>query len=267
VVAFRRRPGDLADAKPIHGNTPLELAWTGVPLILVLVLGGIGTKAVLDINRPAQAQELQVEVTGFQWAWTFGYPQYENILSDELVLPVNRPVLFALQSRDVIHSFFVPEFRIKMDAIPGETNELRLTPTQIGEYRTYCAELCGTSHSYMIARVRVVDDPVFDEWVQSKQAAIAAPKDPVAEGKNLYELKGGCKSCHSVDGSAGIAPTFKGLSGRSKAVADETYLRNSILNPASQIVQGFNNLMPATFGAQLSPEEINALIAYIQSLK
>jgi cytochrome c oxidase subunit II len=272
VVAFRRRPGDLTDAKPVYGNTGLEIAWTLVPLIIVLVVAGIGTAAVLAIHQPADDQDLEVIVTGFQWAWSFEYPQYQ-IVTGELVLPVNRTALFKLRSRDVIHSFFVPEFRIKMDAIPGELNELRLTPTHIGEYRTYCAELCGTSHAYMVARVRVVAEPVFAEWVSNQQLPIPPAADPVATGATLY-FEQGCRGCHSTDGSRLVGPTFQGLFGTQRpltdgttVIADEGYLRTAILDPGAQVVQGFDNIMPGSYADLLREAQVDALIAYIESLR
>lgn len=272
VVAFRRKEGDLTDAEPVHGHVALEIAWTLIPLIIVLSLGGVGASVLLDISRPAAAEALEVDVIGFQWAWSFEYPQYD-ITSNELVLPVNRPARFILSSRDVIHSFFIPEFRLKMDAVPGKLNELRLTPTQIGEYRTYCAELCGTGHAFMVARVRVVDPGVFDEWVQNQQQPVAGPSDPVARGQDLYETQG-CMGCHSLDGTRQAGPTFRGLSGSQRTfedgttvLADEEYLYTSIVDPGAGVVEGFSNIMPGTYGQQLTEEQIQALIAFIQSLE
>jgi cytochrome c oxidase subunit 2 len=272
VVAFRRKEGDLTDAEPVYGHVGLEIAWTLIPLIIVLSLGGVGASVLLDISHPPQAEVLEVNVTGFQWAWSFEYPQYD-VTSNELVLPVDQPARFVLSSRDVIHSFFIPEFRIKMDAVPGKLNELQLTPTQIGEYRTYCAELCGTGHAFMTARVRVVDSGVFDEWVQNQQQPVAGPSDPVAQGQDLYETQG-CIGCHSLDGTPQAGPTFRGLFGHEVAlddgtmvVADEEYLHTSIVDPGAQVVEGFNNIMPGTYGQELTEEQIQALVAFIQSLQ
>jgi cytochrome c oxidase subunit 2 len=271
VFAFRREKGDLTDAEPIYGHVGLEIAWTIIPLIVVLALGGVGAAALLDMSRPAvEAEALEISVIGSQWAWSFEYPQYD-ITTNELVLPVNRPARLVLSSRDVIHSFFIPEFRIKMDAVPGKVNELQLTATQVGEYRTYCAELCGTGHAFMVARVRVVDEPVFQEWVQNQQQPLVGPADPVAQGQDLYETQG-CQGCHSLDGSRQVGPTFRGLFGSQQSladgttvVADEEYLRTSIIDPGRQVVEGYNNIMPGTYGQQLTSEQIEALIAFLQS--
>ncbi len=272
VVAFRRQPGDTSDAEPIHGHTGLEITWTVIPLIIVIALGVIGTDALLNIHQSPTEQDLVVNVTGFQWAWRFEYPEY-NFDSTELVLPVERPVLFKLTSQDVNHSFFIPEFRIKMDALPGIVNEVRLTPTQIGEYRTYCAELCGTSHAYMIARVRVVDQATFERWVQERKEAVQDLAGQAAEGRQVYQDVG-CVGCHSIDGSQMTGPTLLGLYNSQRtfadgttATADEAYLRTSILEPGAQIVQGFANQMPANYAEQLDEAQIEALIEFIKSLE
>ncbi len=272
VVAFRRRPGDLEDAKPIYGNVKLEIAWTVIPLIIVLVLGGYGAVVLLDITRASAEQELVVEVTGFQFAWSFSYPEY-GFTSTELVLPVDQPVLFRIESTDVIHSFWIPEFRIKTDAIPGILNEERVTPTEVGDYTAHCSELCGTGHAYMTAPVRVVEEPDFQEWVAERQEAAQKPVVGVEGGAQLVRQYG-CTGCHSLDGSGLLGPTFQGLFGNRRtfedgtaAIADEDYIRSSILNPGDQIVQGFANLMPANYGEQFTEEEFDAIIEFIKSLE
>lgn len=273
VVAFRRQPGDLSDAQPIHGHTRLEIAWTLVPLVVVLSLATAGTNALLDLQGSDSDQDLLVDVHGFQWAWSFEYPDY-GFSSANLVLPVDRQTRFNIRSRDVIHSFFIPEFRVKMDAIPGITNELRVTPSQTGQYRAYCAELCGTSHAYMIATVQVLEQADFEAWAQEQQAAAQALAGQALLGRQYYEEKG-CLGCHSSDGSPMTGPTFKGLFGSertfaddSSAVADEAYLRNSIVNPGAQVIKGFpNDLMPTNYGEQLDQEQIEALVEYIKSLE
>ncbi len=270
IVAFRRRPGDTEDARPVHGNLILEAAWTAIPLIIVLSLAGYGTSILLNVTR-APEQELVVDVTGFQFAWSFEYPEY-GIVSNELVLPVNHPVLFRIRSLDVIHSFWIPEFRIKTDAIPGMLNEQRVTPTEVGEFTAHCSELCGTGHAYMTARVRVVPEEEFYAWVEAQQAAVQVPAGGPEQGERVYERY--CTSCHSIDGSVVVGPSLKGLFGSRRtfedgttAVADEEYIRNSILNPRVQIVQGFPAVMPEGYGDLLTEEEINALIEFIKSLE
>lgn len=272
VVAFRRRSGDVEDAKPVHGNVLLEIAWTVIPLIIVLILGGYGTVVLLDISRASGEGELVVEVVGVQFAWSFSYPEY-GFTSTELVLPVDRPTLFRIGSTDVIHSFWIPEFRIKTDAIPGILNEERVTPTEVGNYTARCSELCGTGHAYMTAPVRVVTEQDFREWVQQQQAAATTPLVGAEGGQQLVQ-KNGCTGCHSLDGTPLVGPTFRALFGSRRqfedgtaVIADEAYIRSSILAPGEKIVQGFANVMPGTFGEQLSGKEIDAIIEFIKSLE
>jgi cytochrome c oxidase subunit 2 len=272
VVAFRRRPGDMEDAKPVHGNVPLEIAWTVIPLIIVLALGGYGSAVLIDISRTSAEQEVVVEVVGAQFAWSFSYPEY-GFTSTELVLPVDRPALFRIRSTDVIHSFWIPEFRIKTDAVPGILNEERVTPSAVGDYTARCSELCGTGHAYMTAPVHVLDEQDFELWVADQQAAAQQPLVGAEGGQQLVQQYG-CTGCHSLDGSALVGPTFQGLFGAriafedgTAAIADEAYIQNSILNPGDQIVQGFANVMPGNYGEQITEEEIAAIVAFIQSLE
>jgi cytochrome c oxidase subunit II len=166
MVVFRRKPGDATDAAHVEGSTNLEAIWTIVPLIAVLIIAFIGADVLGKVERP-EPRPLEVRVVSSQWAWSFEYLDY-GIISPELVLPVDRQALLLLSSRDVIHSFWVPEFRVKQDALPGGeemVRPLRITPTQTGNYKVLCAELCGLGHAEMRADVRVVTQGEFDEWV------------------------------------------------------------------------------------------------------
>ena len=154
VVVFRRRPDDDTDGPHVHGNTTLEILWTVVPVIAVVGFGIWGTVVMGDLLA-AEPNEMVIEVTGKQWEWSFAYPDQE-VASPDLVLPVNQPVLLEMESTDVLHSFWVPEFRVKQDLVPGRTTVLRLTPTQEGEYKVRCAEICGLEHAAMLANVSVV---------------------------------------------------------------------------------------------------------------
>jgi cytochrome c oxidase subunit 2 len=169
VVRFRARPGDMGDGPPIHGNTRLEIVWVTIPFIMVTALA-IYAWIVLDDIEAAQPNELVVEVTGQQFTWTFAYPG-EDVNSTELVLPQDRPVDFRIRTRDVIHSFWVPEFRLKSDAVPGLTTKIRLTPDRVGRYQVVCAELCGIGHSTMRQNVRVVPAGEFDSWLDEQREA------------------------------------------------------------------------------------------------
>ncbi len=177
VVRFRMRPGqENEDGPPIHGNTRLEVVWTIAPALLIV---GLCTYAytVLRSNEKTKASEMTINVTARQFAFQFGYPQSsgKQVLSHVLYLPVNRPVVFKIRSMDVIHSFFVPNFSEKLDAVPGITTTLRVTPTRTGSYPVECTELCGAGHSLMRAAVRVVSPAQFIAWMASQKAGGAPP--------------------------------------------------------------------------------------------
>ena len=169
VVRFRAKPGDMSDGAPIHGNTRLEIIWVTIPFIMVTALAIYGW-ITLDDLEAKQKNEMVVKVTGQQFTWTFEYPS-EKVNSPELVLPVNRPIDFRIQTKDVIHSFWVPQFRLKSDAVPGLTTAIRLTPDKVGRYEVVCAELCGLGHSTMRQFVRVLPASQFDSWVSRRRKA------------------------------------------------------------------------------------------------
>ena len=154
VWRFQAKPGDMRDGPPIHGNTRLEVVWVTIPFLMVTALAVYGW-IVLDDIEAKQADEMVVNVTGRQFTWTFEYPQ-EKVNSTTLVLPKDRPVEFRIHTKDVIHAFWVPEFRLKSDAVPGLTTKIRLTPDRVGRYQVVCAELCGLGHSTMRQNVRVI---------------------------------------------------------------------------------------------------------------
>ena len=169
MVAFRRRNGDDSDGVHFEGNSVLEIVWTVVPLIVVVIFGYIGIVSLNDITRAAP-NELVVDVTGFQWAWSFEYEG--GVISPELVLPVDQPTRMLMNSRDVIHSFWIPEMRVKQDLVPGKETTLVFTPTEVGEYALRCAELCGLSHYSMVSPVRVVEQAEYDAWLAEKTAGV-----------------------------------------------------------------------------------------------
>ncbi len=272
LVVFHRRNGDTSDGQYFEGNTALEITWTIIPLVIVLGLGYIGAQNLTEINA-ADPDALSIQVIAYQWAWKFQYP--EGFTSTDLYLPIDKQVNFELTSQDVIHSFWVPEFRIKHDVIPGTTEYLRITPIRLGSYKLRCAEICGVGHSYMIANVYVVSQADYDAWVaQQVQAAKTAATVPdPTRGQQFYQT-GGCKACHSIDGSPGVGPTWKGLYGSQVKLtdgttvsADDAYLVESIKSPNAKIVAGFSaNVMPK-FGSILSDSQIADLVAYIKTLK
>lgn len=282
IVVFRRKPDEEGDGLYVHGNTALEVFWTAAPLVLVVVFAIWGSVLLVDITE-ANDDEMVIEVTGRQWSWSFSYPEEGDVQTTELVLPVNQPIRLEMESEDVLHNFWVPEFRVKQDLLPGQTTILRITPSVEGEYKVRCAEICGQLHASMLAPVRVVSATEYDSWMQD-QLAGNNPLTMTAEerGAMWYELYG-CNACHSLDGSDMVGPTWLGLYGREEEmedgtiiIADDDYIRDSILNPASQIVAGYANAMPANYGERFAEEEakyegefdtVEDLIEFIKTLQ
>jgi len=271
VIVFRRKRDDDGDGAFIHGHSTLEIIWTVVPLVIVLYFAYLGAVTLNDITSPSE-DELLVEVTASQWNWRFDYPD-QGISSTELNLPLGRTAHFEVTSIDVIHSFWVPEFRVKQDTVPGMVRSIRVTPTRPGNYKIRCAELCGLDHTTMLADVNVMMPSEFEEWISHETGELAAAEaaPAIERGKKIAELQG-CHDCHSVDGTAERAPTWLNLYGSEETmtdgttvVVDDEYLHRSIVEPGAQIVQGWGNSMPPKFGEVLSEEEIEALIEYIES--
>jgi len=268
VIFFRRKPGDMTDGPHITGNTPLEITWTVIPFALVIGLSVVGSNLLGDTLR-IDPQAIEINVTGQQWSWRFEYPEY-GLITDELYLPLNKQILLKLSSTDVIHSFWVPEFRVKADAVPGIVNELRVTPSRLGEYSLICSEICGRGHADMKSIVKVVSEEDFKAWAVERQVVT---DDPVARGQKWVK-QFGCLSCHSYDGSENIGPTFKGLYGKQENFADGTtvqvddaYLMEAIRNPGKNIVSGFNDIMPPDVAVDFTDEQIQDIIEYIATLK
>lgn len=269
VVFFRRKKGDTEDAVHVTGNNTIELIWGIIPLGTVIFLAMLGSNTLAQTQK-AEPKPLEVEVTGQQWSWRFEYPEF-NLITTELTLPVDRQVLFKLSAVDVIHSFYVPEFRVKQDLVPGAVKELLVTPTETGEFNLICAEMCGTSHAYMTSPISVVPQEEFDGWVTEQLKSVS--EDPVVRGQ-VWMTQYGCVACHSVDGTPKVGPSFFGLFGReetfedgSTLIADEAYIFESIRQPALKIVQGFPNAMPAEVAKDISDEQIADMIEYIKTLK
>jgi cytochrome c oxidase subunit 2 len=273
LVVFRRRKGDTTDAEHMEGNTKLEITWTIVPLFIVLAYAYLGAINLAETRR-ADPEAMIVEVTGLQWSWTFEYPPVNGltVVSDELHLPVGKQVLLRMTSNDVIHSFWVPEFRVKQDLVPGRITELRITPTLEGNYMVRCAELCGTSHAYMEKPVVVTSQEGFDAWMEEQLAlAEEASQTPEGRGQALVAANG-CTACHSLNGSPGIGPTWFGLFGRqeeltdgSVVTVDDAYVHESIKAPQAKIVAGFENQLMPTY--DFTDEQIADIIAYIKTLR
>ena len=275
LVVFRQKEGDETDAEHIEGNTPLEITWTAIPLVIVIALGIIGADNLRQI-KTVDPQALEIKVFAFQWGWRFQYP--EGFSSNKLYLPVNQQVDLKMQSMDVIHAFWVPEFRVSQDVVPGSIEDYRITPTLIGQFKVRCNEMCGTSHSYMESPLLVVSQPDYKTWVDQQTVAYkallaaSAGKPDAGRGQTLYE-ESGCKACHSLDGSKGIGPTWKGLSQSqvklstgASVLADDAYLTESIKLPQAKTVAGFSaNAMPNF--SYLTDGQVADLVAFIKTIK
>jgi len=270
LIVFRRKKGDTTDAEHTEGNTTLEITWTVIPLMIVIVYAYLGAYT-LGETRVVDPNALVINVTAHQWDWSFSYP--EGFTSNELHLPINKQVVLEMQSLDVIHSFWVPEFRIKQDVVPGHITEYRITPDLLGKYTVRCAELCGTSHAYMERPVIVTSQGDYDSWVKQQaatEAALVAQGGPEA-GKALV-AQNGCGGCHSIDGSKLVGPTWRGLFGSkvkltngSVVTADEAYLIESIAKPSAKVVDGFPDHVMPVFN--LTDAQIKNIASYIETLK
>lgn len=268
-----------------EGSLPLELTWTIIPLVLVLGVFFWGAFLYIDIRTPPE-RNLEIYVIGKQWMW---HAQHSNGKreNNELHVPINQPVKLVMTSQDVIHSFYIPAFRVKQDVLPGRYTTMWFEATQTGEYHLFCAEYCGTEHSRMVGRVVAMSLADYERWLTTPgeiilpdgsagagggdSTLIPSIGDPMAlAGAQLFTNLG-CVGCHRDDG-AGIGPSMVGLYGvetrmqdGSLVTADENYLRESILNPGAKTVAGYANVMPS-YDGQLSEDQLNQLIAYIKSL-
>ncbi len=268
LFVFRQKKGELKTGEYVTGNTPLEITWTVIPLITVLVFAYLGGRSLGDINR-VDPNAMVIKVHASQFTWAFEYPEY-GVITDELHLPVNRQVLLEMDSSDVIHSFWVPEFRIKQDVVPGRVTYYRITPTLEGSYKVRCAELCGMDHSYMEKPVVVMSVDGYAGWIAEQTKLVQDSQTPEGKGKLLVTKKG-CIGCHSIDGPSMTGPTWLNLYGEevkftdgSGTVADDAYIKESILTPGVKIVEGYTPVMPPF---ELTDDEISDIIAYIKTLK
>ncbi len=267
---YRRRNGVDHPTPRIEGSHTLEIIWTAVPTAVCIFLGWAGIVVYNDMKHVPE-NAMTINVTGWKWAWEF---QYQNGKKSggqgaELVVPVNQPIKLVMTSRDVLHSFFIPAMRVKQDVVPGKYSYVSFTPVKTGLYDVYCTEYCGTRHSYMLAKVRVVSAEEFEAWISHDPTEGLAPSDL---GKQLYTSLG-CNACHSLaDGVRLVGPSFYKSFGRegklsdgSNYSADENYIRESILNPNIKLVDGYAaNLMPS-FDGRLDESQLNALIAFIKA--
>ncbi len=264
-----KRKSESDRPKEIHGNNKLEMLWTIIPLIISLTIFGWGLVLYFNNYRPP-AHALEVFVVGKQWMWKLQHPSGPREI-DELHVPINYPVRLTLTSEDVIHSFYVPAFRIKMDAVPGRYTHTWFQATKVGKYHLFCAEYCGTEHSKMIGWVHVMSQEDYQKWISERtgQTPMLEPgASALSEGEKIFQ-KYRCFACHHAAAGA-LGPDLSGIYGKqvklldgTTVTADENYLRESIKTPQIKIVEGYAPLMP-TFENILSEEQIFAIIEYLK---
>ncbi|HYL80608.1 MAG TPA: cytochrome c oxidase subunit II [Candidatus Acidoferrum sp.] len=263
AIKYRRR-SEKERPRPIHGSLPLEIVWTVIPLGLTMIMFGWGAWLYFSMSRPP-ADAMEIFVVGKQWMWKLQHPDGQREIN-ELHVPVGRPVKLTMTSEDTIHSFFVPEFRVKKDVVPGRYSTVWFQATKPGEYHLFCTQYCGTSHSNMIGRIVVMPQDAFQDWLRGGGAGV-----PLAvAGEKLFQQLA-CISCH-VAGGGGVGPTLVGVFGKpvklttgQTVIADEAYIRESILDPPAKIVAGYAPVMPP-FKGQVSEDQLLQLLAYIKSL-
>jgi cytochrome c oxidase subunit II len=266
VVHFRAAPDDDSDGPPIHGHTGLEIAWTLIPTILVTSIG-ISSAIVLSRNGAVASDALRVDVTAQQFTWTFTYPEANGLTSSTLMLPKNRQVELYMQSKDVIHSFFVPQFRLTQDIVPGMTTKLVITPDRDGTYPVICHELCGLGHATMRTTAVVMEPAAFDKWLKSQSSAVASP-NPATAGAAVFK-NNGCAACHTLAaaGATGkVGPDLDKLAQYAQQAHQplESFVTTSITDPNAYIQPGYpKNVMPQTFGKALSKQQLDALVSYL----
>jgi len=267
VIRYRRREGVPYLHSASH-NTPLEIVWSVIPLFLVMIVFVWGFKGYM-VAHASPGNALEYYVTGKQWLWQINHPT-GAVEVNEMFVPVHQPAKVILQSSDVIHSFYVPDFRVKMDAYPNQYTTLWFEANRTGDFNLFCAEFCGREHSGMIGKVHVLSQADYDKWVEENETPLEG--DPAEIGAKLY-VKYTCVTCHTTDGSKLTGPSFKGIWGHeqpladgSSVIVDENYVRESILDPTAKVVAGFQPVMP-TFTGVVKPEHIDFLIAFIKSLQ
>ena len=266
LIHFSRKKNK--NPQQFTGNTKLEIAWTVIPLILVIIMfyyGWIGFAAM----RKVPADAMPIKAIGRMWAWSFDYGNGK--ISKDLVVPLNRNIKMNLFSEDVNHGFFIPAFRVKEDVIPGYKNYLWFRPISKGNFDIYCTEYCGLAHSGMTAKVVVIDSLEFDKWLADLKVSGTGQEHP---GLAIIKANA-CTTCHSLDGTKIIGPSLKGIYGTKRivitnnsereVVADEEYIKRSILDPNADIVKGFNKGLMQSYKDVLKSEDIDKIVDYFKT--
>ena len=263
AVKYRRKSDDEVGVA-IHGSLALELLWTFIPLGIAMVMFAWGAKVFFDLYRPP-AGAMEIFVVGKQWMWKVQHADGQREIN-ELHVPIGRPVKLVMGSEDVIHSYYIPAFRVKADVIPGRYNSMWFTATKPGRYRLFCAEYCGTKHSGMGGWITAMEPADYQAWLSGGPATAS----PVAAGQKLFSDLA-CNSCHQ-QGPQARGPALEGLFGKTielqgggTALVDEAFIRESIVNPQAKVAAGFLPIMP-TFQGLVTEEQLLQLIAYVRSL-
>jgi cytochrome c oxidase subunit 2 len=267
VVKYNRKRNPKATQ--IKDNVMLEATWISLPTLLVIFMFYIGWEGFLPMRQDPKSA-MHVKAIGRMWKWSFEYPG--NKVSDTLVLPINKAVRIDLFSKDVIHGFFIPAFRIKEDCVPGKNNYCWFIPGELGDFDLLCSAYCGVNHSYMSSIIRVVSDSRYEKWI----AALPTKNAIISPGFKILE-NNGCTACHSVDGTKLVGPSFKGLYGstvevttngtKRKINADNTYITSSIYEPNKDIVIGYPNGIMNSYNKVVTDKDIQQIIEYMKTLK
>ena len=268
AIKYRRKSDE--DVTPvISHNSKLEITWSVIPLILVMIVFGWGLSGYVTLNT-APDDAYEIRVVGKSWLWEFHY-NTGHVSVNELHVPANRPIKLIMSSDDVIHSFFIPDYRIKRDVLPNRYTSVWFEALETGESVIYCTEYCGTAHSNMLATTYVHEQEDFETWLATAGSA-DDDRDPVELGEELI-TRNACNTCHSVDGTRLQGPSFQGLWGTERemqdgeiVVFDENYVRESILEPNARITRGYDPVMPSYAGT-LNDRQIDAIIEYLKTLQ
>ena len=264
-------------ATQIHGSTTLEIIWTVVPFLLTMVMFYYGWAGWNTMHKPPKDA---MEVTVIGRMWNFSYEYDNGRRTDTLFLPKDQAVKLNLKAMDVLHSFYIPAFRVKQDMVPNkENNFMWFIPQRVGNYEVFCAEYCGLQHSYMYSNVKVMEKGEFDSWITDTTqvaASAAAMASPGATGKKIMQNIG-CFACHTIDGTKLVGPSFKGIWGEEqtvvtgketrKVIVDEEYIKSSIYDPNADVVEGYMKGLMVSYQGQLSEDDIANIIEYLKTVK
>ena len=263
---YKRRAKDSEGEAKVFHNAPLEFFWSFVPFVIFMTAFVWGWVVYDDLQNPPE-DSLEIQVYGQMWSWSFVYRSGRRT-ANEIYVPVGRPVKLIMTSKDVLHSFFIPAFRIKQDVVPGIYTSLWFKANRKGSFQVFCAELCGTGHSDMLAKVHVLSLEDWEEWLKNDPSRGLTLSQT---GEKVFQTR--CAVCHKTTkerligpGLAGVFQSERKMEGGQTAIADENYLRESILNPSAQISEGFQNQM-TPFAGLLSEEELSGVIEYLKELK